>query len=31
MAESMRSVCRRFSSHRMVAQYLREYYLPAPR
>lgn len=31
MAESMRSVCCRFSSHRMVAQYLREYYLPGAR
>jgi len=31
MAESMRSICCRFSSHRMVAQYMREYYLPGHR
>lgn len=27
MAESMRSVCCRFSAHRMVAEYVRDYYL----
>ncbi len=29
MAESMRSVCREFSSHRMLGDYVRDYYLPA--
>lgn len=29
MADSMRSICCRFSSHRMVAEYVRDYYLPA--
>ncbi|HBS28912.1 MAG TPA: alpha-glucan phosphorylase [Phycisphaerales bacterium] len=29
MAESMRTVCREFSTHRMVADYTRGYYLPA--
>ncbi len=28
-AASMRTVCARFSSHRMLADYVREYYLPA--
>lgn len=29
MKASMRSVCQAFSTHRMVAEYLRKYYLPA--
>jgi glucan phosphorylase len=29
MKESMRSVCRQFSTGRMVAEYVQKYYLPA--
>ena len=31
MAESMRSVCAKFSAHRMLGEYVRGYYLPAHR
>ncbi len=31
MVESMRTVCARFNTHRMLAEYLQDYYLPAHR
>ena len=31
MTESMKTVCAQFSSHRMLAEYLSKYYLPAHR
>jgi hypothetical protein len=31
MVESMRTVCGPFSAHRMLGEYVRDYYLPAHR